>query len=132
MIKKGKEPIGTKLADVIFVLVGKHKASDPVCWTWQEEFGNQPDYLHEINMSKIRNSDVNKVSNSRNTNEEITLDLSIENNEKLTWIRPDCIFDITVLIYCCVLMVYNTLYRPGLTQRQRKCPVTSNEDFVWN
>jgi hypothetical protein len=60
--------------------------------------------LHKINTSKIRNSDVNKVSNNGNTEEEIMLDLSAEYNEK----------------------------RHGLTQRQRKCPVTSSEDFVWN
>ena len=49
-----------KLAAVILVLVGKHKASDPVCWTWQEDLANpldRLDYLHEINRSKIRNSD---------------------------------------------------------------------------
>jgi hypothetical protein len=83
MKKKGKEAVVKKLAAVILVLVGNHKTSDPVCWTMQEDLANQLDqldYLHEINMSKIRNSDANKVSNSRNTNEVITLDLSTEYN----------------------------------------------------
>ena len=60
MNKKGKEAMVKKLAAVILVLVGKHKASDPVCWTWQEDLANpldRLDYLHEINRSKIRNSD---------------------------------------------------------------------------
>jgi hypothetical protein len=71
-----------KLAAIILVLVGKHKTSDSVCWTWKEDLANQLDqldYLHEISMSKIRNSDINKISNNRNTKKEITLHLSTEN-----------------------------------------------------
>jgi len=51
-------------------------------------------------MKSIYN-DVDKVSNTRNTNEEITLDLSIENSEKQAWIRPDCIwYQCTDILLC--------------------------------
>lgn len=56
-----KETMVKKLAAIILVLVGKHKTSDSVCWTWKEHLANQLgqlDYLHEISTSKIRNSEI--------------------------------------------------------------------------
>lgn len=60
------------------------------------------DYLHETDMSGIRNKDVNRVGSSTNT-KAIKLDLNTGkdgNRRRLTW-------------------------------GQRKCPVTRDEDFLW-
>ena len=37
--------------------------------------------------------------------------------------RPDCIYYITVLIYFCVLTVYNTLYKSVTTQQDDLCQI---------
>ena len=52
---------------------------------------------------------------------------------------PDCIYCITILIYCCVLTVYNTLYkfvntqRDGLSLKKRYCIyLWTGENFTHN
>ena len=46
---------------------------------------------------------------------------------------PDCIYYITVLIYCCVLMVYNTLYRIVIKSDYIKISIQSSQvpDLQW-
>ena len=61
------------------------------------------DYFHETDMSGIRNKDVNRVCNSTNT-KEIKLDLNIGKDGN----------------------------RCRLTWGKQNCPVTRDEDLLWN
>ena len=47
----------------------------------------------------------------------------------VTW--PDCIYNITVLIYCCVVTVYNTLYKKE-NFCKLFCSENKRKDTTWN